>query len=539
MSPRPLSGPDPSLPLSSATRVLRAGPDDAAFEADFADLAARFAAQSGGGLSHELSAELALEIVLNEVVEQACLATGATGAAIVLQRDGEMVCRASSGGTAPELGARLDATSGISGECIRTRQTQRCDDVLADLRADLEASQRLGVRSVMVMPLLRGEELAGVFELFSSKPYAFGVRDERTLEALAGRVLNNLCLNLSWNGPTQNGPTLNGPTLNIPTLNDQAVSSPLPGDPVGLGQISNAGQPYAPAGNESLPPTKLVASEPRGSREIEEESASDIPARRGVDFTTAVLAGAVIVCVALLGLLLGRHVGAQQSALRVRSVAAASKAAPNADSAANAVMPALPEAAAPRAQTAAGVTASSGKAGSAEIPAGSLLVYENGKEVFRQEPASGVGGGSQAVVGDGAANHAGRATPPPDPASEQSLSRAPEQSTQQSSNSPRDLTAASPDVSADLNLDANDVLRRVEPKYPADALQQKVQGPVVLDVRISPAGQVQAMTLVVGQPLLVQAAKDAVQQWQFKPRSVNGHPATMQARVTLNFRLPQ
>jgi protein TonB len=94
-------------------------------------------------------------------------------------------------------------------------------------------------------------------------------------------------------------------------------------------------------------------------------------------------------------------------------------------------------------------------------------------------------------------------------------------------------------VSADSNLDANDVLRRVEPEYPADALQQKIEGPVVLDVRISPVGQVQAMTLVAGQPLLVQAAKDAVQQWRFKPHSVNGHPATMQARVTLNFRLPQ
>ena len=39
---------------------------------------------------------------------------GATGAAIALERDGEMVCRASSGPTAPQLGARLDAASGLS-----------------------------------------------------------------------------------------------------------------------------------------------------------------------------------------------------------------------------------------------------------------------------------------------------------------------------------------------------------------------------------------------------------------------------------------
>ena len=53
-------------------------------ESDLGELAALFAAHSGGGLSAEVSTDLALEIVLNEIVEQACLATGATGAAIAL-----------------------------------------------------------------------------------------------------------------------------------------------------------------------------------------------------------------------------------------------------------------------------------------------------------------------------------------------------------------------------------------------------------------------------------------------------------------------
>src|SRR5271169_2406302 len=132
------SGPDPSQPIRSTEIDLRAPVEDVSFDTDFANLAARFGAQSGGTLSLELCADLALEIVLNEIIEQACLATGATGAAIVLQRDGEMVCRASSGATAPELGARLDPASGISGQCIRTYLTRRCDDVLSDPQADQE-----------------------------------------------------------------------------------------------------------------------------------------------------------------------------------------------------------------------------------------------------------------------------------------------------------------------------------------------------------------------------------------------------------------
>src|SRR3984893_5883548 len=125
------SEPDPSKRVLSAAGRLRAPHDDSRFEADFVHLAACLAAQTGGGLSRELSNELALEIVLNEVVEQACLTTGATGAAVALERDGEMVCRGSSGATAPALGSPLDAASGLSGECIRTRRTQRSDDVQA------------------------------------------------------------------------------------------------------------------------------------------------------------------------------------------------------------------------------------------------------------------------------------------------------------------------------------------------------------------------------------------------------------------------
>jgi protein TonB len=84
----------------------------------------------------------------------------------------------------------------------------------------------------------------------------------------------------------------------------------------------------------------------------------------------------------------------------------------------------------------------------------------------------------------------------------------------------------------------NIVLRRVEPEYPESARESKIQGPVVLDVQISPDGAVQQMTLISGQQLLAQAARDAVQQWRFRPRMVEGRPATMQTRITLNFRLP-
>ena len=83
------------------------------------------------------------------------------------------------------------------------------------------------------------------------------------------------------------------------------------------------------------------------------------------------------------------------------------------------------------------------------------------------------------------------------------------------------------------------LVRRVEPDYPSEARQQRIQGAVVLDVRIAADGAVEDVQVIRGQPLLVHAAMDAVKQWRFKPRTADGHPVAMETQVTLTFRLPQ
>jgi len=60
---------------------------------------------------------------------------------------------------------------------------------------------------------------------------------------------------------------------------------------------------------------------------------------------------------------------------------------------------------------------------------------------------------------------------------------------------------------------------------------------VVLDIHIGQDGTVQDAKLVSGEPLLVDAAMAAVKQWRFQPQLVDGTPAEMQTRITLNFRL--
>jgi TonB family protein len=73
------------------------------------------------------------------------------------------------------------------------------------------------------------------------------------------------------------------------------------------------------------------------------------------------------------------------------------------------------------------------------------------------------------------------------------------------------------------------------PAYPADALAQKLQGPVVLQALIGRDGTVQDLKLVHGYFLLGKAAIATVKHWRFQPYNFNGHPAAAQTTLTVNF----
>jgi len=132
---------------------------------------------------------------LQLLVERAQYITGATGTALALLRGGEMVCRASTGPSAPAVGARLQVRSGLTGESIVRRQLLRCNNAETDPRVNLEACRELGIASIVVLPLVRSTgEVRGLFELFSDHPYAFEERDLIALERMAELTLTALDL---------------------------------------------------------------------------------------------------------------------------------------------------------------------------------------------------------------------------------------------------------------------------------------------------------------------------------------------------------
>ena len=147
----------------------------------------RFPGEDGGKSLSEM-AQRDLDATLQLLAERAQYITGASGAAIALRQGETMVCCASSGSSAPELGAHLQVDSGLSGESVRTRQILQCDDAENDPRVNRDSCRAFGIASVVVMPLIRGDEVYGVFELLSGRPRAFEERDFIALNRLAEMI---------------------------------------------------------------------------------------------------------------------------------------------------------------------------------------------------------------------------------------------------------------------------------------------------------------------------------------------------------------
>jgi hypothetical protein len=130
-----------------------------------------------------------LTSALRYIGERARSLTRGTGAAIALEYNGTMLCRASIGANAPSLGSRLDVNSGISGECVRSGRALRCDDAENDPRVDVESCRLLGVRSILAAPVRYERDIVGLLEVFSSQSFAFDEGDVAVAERLAQTVV--------------------------------------------------------------------------------------------------------------------------------------------------------------------------------------------------------------------------------------------------------------------------------------------------------------------------------------------------------------
>ena len=115
------------------------------------------------------AAQRDLEAALQLLAERAQYVTGASGAAILLREEGELVCRVAAGSIALEPGKTVATNSGAMEQCVRQRRLGRND-------------------SSMAAPLLWAGEVAGIF-LIVADNRRFEEVDEISLSRLASMVL--------------------------------------------------------------------------------------------------------------------------------------------------------------------------------------------------------------------------------------------------------------------------------------------------------------------------------------------------------------
>ncbi|MCX6556443.1 MAG: energy transducer TonB [Candidatus Aminicenantes bacterium] len=80
-------------------------------------------------------------------------------------------------------------------------------------------------------------------------------------------------------------------------------------------------------------------------------------------------------------------------------------------------------------------------------------------------------------------------------------------------------------------------IKEIKPVYPQNALMNRIQSVVTLNVETDANGQVQLAEVISGHPLFNDAAIRAVRQWVYEPYIVNGVAKAVAFTVTVTFKL--
>ena len=443
------------------------------------------------------SGELTVDELLHRIAEQACLQSGGTSAALALlsAEDNAVVCRASCGANAPPLGARLNAYSGISGECLRTGRVLGCDDSETDARVDPLVCRKLGIRSIVALPLRDEHSTVGILEVFSDYPGAFTDKHIQALQNLAyfARAATTL------------EPDLGLAETYAPATPPQRVVS-LPG-----------ARPATPASEEDDDILLFEEGEHPGWF-------STLTTR--LHWTVAAsMVSIVLLALSALSLFIWmwKHADSVESAgkptVQVQEKAAANEPLSVESSTLMTVS------ARPQTKPEVGLRAN-GRVKPPKQNAASVV-----KTLTPRDDAEWPATSSKSPKAAETREVADNDVPPP-----------PLSSTAQPTSDMRGLLsppAALPDAPRPISegIVPGRLDRRVAPVYPSQARQMRIEGPVVLRAVIAEDGSVRDISVVKGDPMLARAAREAVKHWRYKPYELNHKPVAISTDITIDFRL--
>jgi periplasmic protein TonB len=447
--------------------------------------------------------DLALDLVLNELVVRAAKATRAGSAALALARGDELVCRAATGPLAPDLGVPLSTRDGLSGACLQTHCPQLSVDTEFDPRVDPAVSRHLGIRSILIVPVFdhgdkddndkdhtgknlnhnasndQPAQVSGLLETFSTSPAAFSDSDQKLLEGFAEECarIRRAAIELSQRPPA-------APAAPPPVVLPEARINTVP----------SAFNPSAPVPPAFAPPGAIAESSLPTRRPSHQ--------RRTLEVWTLVVGTLAIVAALAVSFLIGSRIG------WLRTGASSAQTAP----------PLAISKPGGSARTAAAPKPTKTRTKPAAPASDELVVYEKGKVIFRLKPTP--------------AEHGRPQRQPANPIAARQSSDAIIEASSTTKVAPSHSVWLAP-AQADARL-----LVRSEPNYPPEAIAAHRAGNVVLEVQVAEDGSVSSVRTLSGDPALAAAATEAVRHWRYQPYRRHNHPAQFQTDVTLSFRLP-
>ena len=128
------------------------------------------------------------EGLLELIVGEAMLFADASGAVVERVDGDDLVYVKAAGQIAGHVGLRVAQAESLSGMSVRERSIKRCDDTETDSRVDRAACRRIGIRSMLVVPLIYGEDVVGVVKVSSDRAAAFNDEHVQALQLAAGII---------------------------------------------------------------------------------------------------------------------------------------------------------------------------------------------------------------------------------------------------------------------------------------------------------------------------------------------------------------
>jgi len=129
-----------------------------------------------------------LDRAMQMIADSALNVARASGSAIALLEEHELVCRAGSGTAAQEIGRHVAAVMSASPPADMRREILRVENAHSDTRIEAEICRQFGAMSLLMLPIYKNNDLAGVLQVLFADPHTFRAGEVRAYRLMIGAL---------------------------------------------------------------------------------------------------------------------------------------------------------------------------------------------------------------------------------------------------------------------------------------------------------------------------------------------------------------